>query len=107
MTFLDLNMFNNQNLQGIISIGTIFISILGGYIIIRERILKTELKIVATTTYIDTKNELIDSKINELKKDIEEFKQLNKEMNNSLVQNTIAIRELRVVLDLLKQQLVK
>lgn len=89
----------------LIPIGSIIVSIIGGYIIIRERILKTELKLTSMTDYIDRKNEIIENKIGELQADILEFKQLNKEMGKALAENTAAIHELRTVLDLLKEQL--
>jgi len=48
---------------------------------------------------------LLENKIAELQKDILEFKQLNKETTNSLIENTAAIRELKAVLYILKEQL--
>ncbi len=107
MLILDFNTLANMGIgmQWLVSFLTVLISVVGGYIMIRERILKTELKIDATTNYIDRKNELIEKKIEELVGDISEFKQLNKDTTKSLIENTAAIRELKVVLDLLKEQL--
>lgn len=107
MLILDSNTLANMGMgmQWLVSFLTVLISVVGGYIMIRERILKTELKIDATTNYIDRKNELIEKKIEELVGDINEFKQLNKDTTKSLIENTAAIRELKVVLDLLKEQL--
>ena len=68
------------------------------------------------TDYIDRKNDLINKNIEnkndllkqtmvELKDDIQDFKQLNIKTSDTLNNNTIAIRELKAVLDLLKDQL--
>jgi hypothetical protein len=102
---LDSNILSSLGTDVLISLGTVIVSIVGGYIIIRERILKTEMKIEAMTNYIDRKNEVLDNKIRDLQADILDFKQINKESSNSLIENTAAIRELKVVLDLLKEQL--
>lgn len=102
---LDSTIFSSLGTDVLISIGTALVSIVCGYIIIRERILKTEIKLEAMTNYIDRKNEVLDNKIRELQADILDFKQINKETSNSLIENTAAIRELKVVLDLLKEQL--
>ena len=102
---LDANLFSGFGNDVLISVCTAVISLISGYIIIRERVLKTEMKLEAMTAYVDKKNELLDNKIKELQGDIFDFKVLNKETSNSLIENTAAIRELKVVLDLLKEQL--
>lgn len=89
----------------LVSFITGIISLITGYILIRERILKTEMKLNTMTDYIDRKNEILENKIKELQQDIKEFKEINKEMNKNLNDNTLAIRELRVVLDLIKNQM--
>ena len=82
----------------------------------RERILKTETEIGAITSYVDRKNDIIAKEIKELNKDFEEYKATNKEsldelkginkdITKSINDNTVAIRELKAVLDLLKDQL--
>ena len=103
--FLISNLISMFSSEVIISIVTAVISFVGGYIIIRERILKNELKIDSMSSYIDRKHEIINNKIKDLQEDIIEFKQLNKETSNSIIENTAAIRELKVVLDILKEQL--
>lgn len=104
-SLIDSNFFSSLGSELIISVAAALVSLIGGYIIIRERILKTELKIETMTEYIDRKNEVLDNKIKELQNDMYDFKQLNKETSNSLIENTAAIRELKAVLELLKEHL--
>jgi H+/gluconate symporter-like permease len=80
-------------------------TIVTGYIVIRERILKSEIKLENVYDYIDGRNELLDSKIKELQEDISDFKEINKEASKSLSENTVAIRELKFVLTILQEQL--
>ncbi len=103
-------LLDSQIIQGVgndflMSLGAAVVSLVGGYIIIRERILKTELKTNAMTDYIDGKYRLLENKIAELQEDITEFKMLNKETAKSLTENTAAIRELKAVMYILKEQL--
>lgn len=102
---LDASIFSSFGNDILISLVTALVSLVGGYIIIRERILKTELKLIGMTDYIDRKNELVENKMFALQEDIQEFKELNKETNKALADNTLAIRELKTVLDMLKSQL--
>lgn len=104
-TLLDANILQGVGNEILTSLGAAIISITGGYILIRERILKNEMKTNSMTNYIDSKYELLENRIGELQKDIAEFKELNKETSKALADNTMAIRELRVVLDMLKEQL--
>lgn len=80
-------------------------TLITGYIVIRERILKSEIKLETVYDYIDQRNELLDTKIRELQLDILEFKEINKEASKSLAENTAAIRELKFVLTILQEQL--
>lgn len=105
MLMLDANVVSLISNDLLVSMATGLVSLVTGYILIRERILKTEIKLNTMTEYIDRKNELLEDKIKELHSDIQEFKELNKEMNKTLTDNTLAIRELRIVLDLIKQNL--
>jgi len=102
---LDTGIIQGLGNDILVSIGAAAASLIGGYILIRERILKNELKTNAMSEYIDGKYQLLENKIAELQKDILEFKQLNKETTNSLIENTAAIRELKAVLYILKEQL--
>lgn len=102
---LDAGFFSGISNDLLISIGTVIFSLISGYILIRERVLKIENKLESMNDYIDKKNEILDNKIKELQGDIFDFKILNKETSKSLIENTAAIRELKVVLDLLKEQL--
>lgn len=102
---LDSNIFSTIGNEVLLSVGSMVVSVISAYFIMRERIVKNEVKTDGIVNYIDRKNEVLDNKIKELQDDINEFKLLNKETSNSLIENTAAIRELRVVLDLLKEQL--
>ena len=125
--FLDANILSAINSNILVAICSAVVSIITAYIMIRERVLKTEMKINAMTDYIDRKNDLINNNIvntrdqmdkniesknalvqqgvNSLREDISDFKELNIRTTETLNQNTIAIRELKAVLDLLKDQL--
>ena len=127
MMFLDANILSAINSNILVAICSAVVSIITAYIMIRERVLKTEMKINAMTDYIDRKNDLINNNIvntrdqmdkniesknalvqqgvNSLREDISDFKELNIRTTETLNQNTIAIRELKAVLDLLKDQL--
>jgi hypothetical protein len=96
-----------QTLGGdiIVGIGASIATMIGGYVIVRERLLKNEIKIDNVYSYIDSRSELLESKIKDLASDIAEFKDLNKETTKSLSENTTAIRELKFVLNVLKDQL--
>jgi hypothetical protein len=80
-------------------------TIITGYIVIRERILKSEIKLDNVYDYIDGRNELLNARIKELQDDILDFKEINKETSKSLAENTTAIRELKIVLTILQEQL--
>lgn len=127
MMFLDANILSAINSNILVAICSAVVSIITAYIMIRERVLKTEMKINAMTDYIDRKNDIINNNIvntrdqmdkniesknalvqqgvNSLREDISDFKELNIRTTETLNQNTIAIRELKAVLDLLKDQL--
>lgn len=80
-------------------------TLLTGYIITREKLLKNELKIDSVYELINNKDELFDNKIRELQQDITEFKEINRETSRSLTDNTSAIKELKAVLYILREQL--
>lgn len=102
---LETGIGSNYGSDIVIAAVTGLVSLVGGYIIIRERILKTEMRLNAMSDYVDRKSEILDNKIKAIHDDISDFKELNKETSKSLVENTAAIRELKLVLDLLKEQL--
>jgi len=81
------------------------VCIFSGYIFVREKVLKNELKTEQVTQYIDTKVEVLENKIMEIQSDIIDFKEINKETSKSLTENTAAMRELKSVLNMLKEQL--
>lgn len=89
----------------IIGIGSALSTLVGGYMVIRERILKSEIKLENIYDYIDQRNELIDARIKNIEEDMHEFKEINKETTKSLTENTQAIRELKFVLTVLREQL--
>lgn len=125
--FLDASILSSIDSNIIVALGSVVVSIVTAYIMIRERVLKTEMKITAMTDYIDRKhdlvkqnieadkllmnnsidgkNQLVKQSVDALRDDIGEFKELNIKTTETLAQNTIAIRELKAVLDLLKDQL--
>jgi len=88
--------------SAIATIGTVITS----YIIIRERIVKNELKIENIYEYINSRDQIRENEIKELKEDISDFKEINRETTKSLSENTAAIRELKFVLDILRDRLV-
>lgn len=81
--------------------------IITAYVFIREKLLKNETKNDQIVTYVDGKLQLFDNKILELQRDISDFKEINKETARSLTENTAAIRELKLVLNMLREQLNK
>ena len=109
MLLLDGNLLSSISTDVLISMGTAIASVIAGYIVMRERILKTEMKISTMTDYIDRKNELLENKINDHQKDVvelkENLKETSKETSKALAENTLAIRELKTVLDMIKGQL--
>lgn len=84
---------------------TIGISMVTSYVFIREKLLKNELKNEQLKEYIDGNLRLVDSKIIDIQKDLIEFKELNRDTARSLQETTGAIRELKVVLEILKDDL--
>lgn len=84
----------------------VVISAVTSYIVMRERILKTELKYEQLKQYIDGQYRLIDSKIIEIQKDIIDFKDLNKELTKSLNDTAGAMEKLSGILEILKDDLV-
>lgn len=75
------------------------------YVMIREKLIKNEVKNNQIVAYVDSKYQLLENKIGELQKDISDFKEINKETAKSLTENTAAIRELKLVLNMLREQL--
>lgn len=100
------SIFDNISTDLISGLVASIATIITGYIVIRERILKSEIKLENIYDYIDGRNELLDSKIKELQQDIYDFKEINKEASKSLAENTAAIRELKFVLTILQEQLI-
>ena len=102
MNFILLFIFSNDI---IISVITGFLSLVTAYILIRERILKTELEIKNIYNNNKRDNKIIDNKIKDLINDITDIKDIDKINMGSLQENASAIRELKVILNLLKEQL--
>lgn len=105
MGILFLSILSNVGDDLLVSILTGVLSIATSFVLMRERVLKLEMKMDSMTEYVDRKNEVLDNKISELQDDIEEFKELNKETNKSLIENTAAIRELKMVLNLIREKI--
>jgi len=78
-----------------------------GYVLMKEKLVKNELKTENILSYIDSKVELLTMEMNKMKEDIVDFKEINKETSKSLTENTSAVRELKIVLNMLKIQLLK
>ncbi len=88
-----------------LSLFSSFISLVGAYFILRERIVKMEIKNAHITEYIDSHISMLKNDLNNVKEDINDFKQLNKETAKSLIDNTAAIKELKLVLDMISRQI--
>jgi cell division protein FtsB len=101
------NVFGSVNSDFIIALISSATTVITGYIILRERLLKTEVKLENVYDYIDNRNQVIENKIKELKDDISEFKDINKETAKSLAENTAAIKELKIVLNIVTEKLTK
>lgn len=99
------SIFDNISSDLISALVATAVTVVTGYIVIRERILKTEIKIENIYNYIDGRNELFDAKVKDLQNDISDFKEINKEASKSLAENTAAIKELKFVLTVLQEQL--
>lgn len=89
----------------IISLLSSAATLVGSYFILRERVVKLEIKNQHTIEYIDNQISLLRGEIENIKDDISDFKELNKETTKSLIENTTAIRELKLVLELLREQI--
>jgi len=89
----------------LIALGSIAFTIFGAYILMREKLLKNEIKTEQITQYIDNQITILENKIQDVEVDVMEFKDANKEITKSLSENTAAIRELKSVLNLLIKQL--
>lgn len=75
------------------------------YVLMKEKLVKNELKTENVISYIDSKIEVLTTEMNQMKKDIVEFKEINKETSRSMIENTSAVRELKLVLSMLRIQL--
>lgn len=91
--------------QVIIALVSCVICFVTGYIFVREKILKNELKTDQMTSYIDGHVKLLENKVLELQSDITDFKEINRDTARSLTENTVAIRELKSVMSMIKEQL--
>lgn len=99
------NILSSISSDVIIAILSSITTLITGYILLRERLLKTEYKFETVYDYIDNRNSLIENKIKSLQDDIHDFKEMNKETTKSLAENTAAINELRVVLSIVTEKL--
>lgn len=106
LTLLE-SLFANFSTDLLIAIVSSAASLVTAYIVMRERLLKIEVKLENVYEYIDNRNDLIDSKMKDLQEDIQDFKVLNKETTKSLAENTAAIQELKIVLKLVTEKLTK
>lgn len=93
---------SNDFLLTIISSVTTLVT---GYIILRERLVKTELKLNNLHDYINSRNELLETKMSGLREDLIEFKEINKDFTIRLNETTKtlndsmgSIRELKILL---------
>ena len=93
--------------DAIFSIISSLLTLAGSYFILRERVVKLEIRNAHLTEYIDNQAKVLQNELNNVKEDIQDFKELNKETQKSLVENTAAIRELKLVLELLREQIQK
>jgi len=91
--------------QIVIALVSCVICLVSAYFYTKEKILENKLKTEQITSYIDSNIRLLDAKIIEIQQQIIEFKEVNKETSRSLAENTAAIRELKTVLNMLKEQL--
>lgn len=82
-------------------------TVITGYIILRERLLKTEMKLENIYDYVDNRNTIIENKIKDVQGDLVEFKDMHKETAKSLAENTAAINELKIVLKMVTERLSK
>lgn len=86
---------------------TYITTLVTGYIVLRERLVKTELKLENVYEYINNRNELLENKIKDLQGDLEEFKQINKEATKTLYENTVSVNELKIMLRIVSEKLQK
>ena len=91
----------------IIGIVSSIATLVAGYIIIRERILKNELRLENVYDYIDAKNNLIDNKVESIKNEVVSLKELSKEQGKTLNESVSTIKEVKAVLDIVKENLLK
>lgn len=80
-------------------------TLITGYILLRERLLKTELKLESVYDYIDNRNQITENRIKSLQDDLIEFKVVSKETTKSLAENTAAINELKIFLSIVTDKL--
>jgi cell division protein FtsB len=97
-----LSSFSSDFLVALLSSATTLVT---GYMLLRERLLKTEYKLETVYDYIDNRNTIIENKIKDLQQDIQDFKDLNKDTSKSLAENTAAINELKIVLSIVTEKL--
>ena len=106
MHFLDMtNLLSWLGSDVVFSIISSLVTLAGSYLILRERVVKLEILNSHLTEYIDSQIKVLQSEISYVKEDIQDFKDLNKETQKSLAENTAAIRELKLVLELLREQI--
>lgn len=82
-------------------------SVLTGYILLRERLVKTEMKLENLYEYFNNRNELLDNKIKDLQNNLEETKAVNKEVTKKLNENTQSVNELKIILNVVNERLQK
>lgn len=99
-----LGVISNEVLIALLSSAA---TVITGYIILRERLLKTEMKLENIYDYIDNRNTIIENKLTGLQDDLIDFKDINKETAKSLAENTAAINELKIVLKMVTERLSK
>lgn len=99
-----LLLFSNDMLFFIITYVT---SLITGYIVLRERLVKTEIRLDNVYDYINNRNELLETKIKALVEDLEEFRQISKEATKTLYENTVSVNELKIMLRIVSEKLQK
>lgn len=99
------NFIDSLGDQIVIAIISAIVCLVTAYFYTKEKILKVESKTEQMTAYIDNNIRLIETKITNINTELNEFKEVNRETSRSLAENTGAIRELKTVLNMLKEQL--
>ncbi|MFT3908308.1 MAG: hypothetical protein QM737_02695 [Ferruginibacter sp.] len=105
MNLLETNLLGLISNEVLIALVSSSVTVVTGYIVLRERLLKTEMKLENVYDYIDNRNTITDNKLKAIEDDLQDMKELHKDASKSLAENTVAINELRVVLKMVTEKL--